>query len=83
MNSVPYGRGSAEGHTAGPARSALATHHAAEAAHHLLHAAAFHFLHHLLHLLVLLQQAVEILHLGAGALGDAALAEVPKELRSN
>jgi len=37
-------------------------------------AAAFHFFHHALHLLELLEQSVHLLHLHPGPGGDAALA---------
>ena len=37
----------------------------AHATHHILHALALHFLHHLAHLLVLFEQAVQILNTGA------------------
>src|SRR5690625_281164 len=46
------------GHTPAPTRQ-----HTAHAAHHLLEATPFLFFHHLGHLLVLLEQAVQILNL--------------------
>src|SRR5437899_4140959 len=54
--------------------------HAAHALHHLHQAAALHLLHHPLHLLELIEQAVDLLHLHAGAGGDAALAAGLDEL---
>src|SRR5437763_17105535 len=43
-----------------------------EAREHLGHAAGGELLHHLLHLLELIEQRVELLHRGAAASGDAA-----------
>ncbi|CAE6947305.1 conserved protein of unknown function [Ectopseudomonas oleovorans] len=63
-------------------RHAAAGQHAAHAAHHLGHAAlGGEFLHHLLHLLVLLDQTPDVLHLGAGTLRDTALARTADHLR--
>jgi len=51
-----------------------------ELAYHLLHATLFHLFHHLLHLFVLLEQAVDILHLQARATGNTALAPPPSSI---
>ena len=48
--------------------------HAAHLFHHLHHAAALHLFHHALHLLELVEQAVDLLHMHARAGCDAALA---------
>src|SRR5690606_24391460 len=55
--------------------------HSAELAHQLAHAALAELLHHPLHLLKLLQQPVDVLHLGSGPLSDAPLARAVDDLR--
>src|SRR5690606_25007618 len=42
--------------------------------HHFHHAATLHFFHHALHLLKLLEQTVDFLHMDPRSIGDAALA---------
>src|SRR5471030_1772701 len=63
-------------------RHAATGQHTAHAAHHFGHSAfCGEFLHHLLHLLVLLDQATDVLHLGAGTHGDPTFARTTDQLR--
>src|SRR5690606_5053666 len=61
--------------------TATAAHHAVHATHHVLHAAGgFHLLHHLGHHLLLLEQAIQLRDVEAGAQGDTALARALDQL---
>src|SRR5690606_1790093 len=57
------------------------TTHTAKSTQHVRQRTAFHLFHHLLHLLVLLEQTVQILDLGTGALADTALARTVEHIR--
>src|SRR5690606_35538642 len=76
----PHGGGS-EAWTAPCAGKASGTTHSTQAAHHVGQAAALHLLHHLLHLLVLLEQPVQVLDVRPRALGDAAFARAAENVR--
>src|SRR6266568_2087940 len=56
-------------------------HEALHPARHAREVAAFHYLHHFLHLLELVEQAIDFLHRYARARGDAALARGLEDFR--
>src|SRR5207253_1471782 len=63
-------------------RHTAAGQHSAHAAHHFRHSAfGGEFFHHLLHLLVLLDQATDVLHLGTGTHSDPTFARTTDQLR--
>src|SRR5690606_16540458 len=51
-------------------QTATAARQSRHSLHHTIEAATLELLHHLAHLFVLLEQTIQILHIGAGTLGD-------------